>query len=236
MKKTAGCLMICLFVLVGVLSGEEVSQKRFTVKGALAFDSKMTYKVAEAMVINFSNATYSGTYSEQDNFTFKSTFAFGAEYALWRKFPWIETSIGFNFPQKYSANKLNATMSMPYFGDLRGKADLEDDDFNFLLWSIYSRLRVFFRNVSSENVSPYAALKLSSNFVSMEGAIAPSGVSLKNPLGYGVSFGLIFFDNLDVELAYDAMHGLIEGVDGVLPEGSNNYDFSSMYVSLGYRI
>ena len=236
MKKVTGYLMVCLFVLAGVLFGEEISQKRFTVKGALAFDSKMIYKASEYVTIKVGSTSYSGPYSEQDNFTFKPALAFGAEYALWRKFSWIETSIGFNFPQKYSANKLNATAYMPYFGDLRGKADLENDDFNFLLWSIYSRLRVFFKNVSSENVSPYAALKLSSNFVSMEGAIAPSGVSLKNPLGYGASFGLIFFDNLDVELAYDAMHGLIEGFNGVLPEGGNNYDFSSMYFSLGYRI
>jgi hypothetical protein len=104
------------------------------------------------------------------------------------------------------------------------------------LTPLYLKPRIFFSPVSAENITAYAAIKLSYNFISISGGM-PVYVELENNFGYGASIGMVFFDGFDAEISYDCIQGgLLDSIDDKKRSESNNYSFSSMYLSLGYRI
>jgi hypothetical protein len=238
MRKVTKHGVVCLGVLAVFVAGfsfaAEGGRKKFTVKGSTSLDSKLNMNLSKSVIVETTNAMYSGTLGEKDDLSFRSSLAFGAEYAFLR-FGQFEILGGFTLPQKYKATRLHQTISLPYVGEASGSASLDDGDFELNLTPLYLKPRFFFSPVSAEDITAYAAIKLSYNYISISGDM-PIYVDLENNLGYGASIGLVFFDGVDAEISYDCIQGgILDSVDEKR-SASNNYSFSSMYVSLGYRI
>ncbi|MDR1323021.1 MAG: hypothetical protein LBK68_01120, partial [Candidatus Margulisbacteria bacterium] len=172
MKKITqhGIIYLCVFtgLLAGFSFAEGESGKKSTIKGSTSLDSNLILNISDRVSVTQGNSSWTAAAKEKDDLSFKPNLAFGAEHAFLR-FGQFEILGGFTLPQKYKATRLYKHLSLTFVGEASGSASLDEGDFELNLTPLYLKPRIFFSPVSAENITAYAAIKLSYNFISISG-------------------------------------------------------------------
>jgi hypothetical protein len=127
----------------------------------------------------------------------------------------IDTCTGLHFDYGYDLNSASINLS-----------------------SIYVKMRHSIIELKGTSMNTYIAGKLAYNVVSKSGS-SLTDFTFNNGFGYGISFGMLIYDSLDIELGFDSYSGGVK--DKLLLVGTGNdamdgsYTASNFWTSFGFR-
>lgn len=216
-----------IFIVILMFSSVFSEEKAITLKG-LYFPSTLLGN--SVSISNYWGTGLKASYAL--DYTVDSGIGIGTEMLVKKINDKFEVLCGFNYITERNISWVTGKGKLQGYTD--DKYDEVVDSGKIQTTSIYSKGRYLSAKPTIENIIFYVAGKLSYNLVTLSGDLKDIA-KLTNGIGYGLSFGSIINDELDIEFALDNIGSAMTMDDG-FDTLKGTYSLANTYLSIGYKL